>query len=154
LIKTANVRLAVEKGCQLVICYNPFTRIRYDRAGRTLYEHGLPTLVSQAARTLIGARMDMAKELVYRDETLAADVVFIEPALDDYTFFNINPMNFWSKERAAAHGYRAVANALDSNHDLLSGLFRAHGIELRPSAAQPAAVDAAKLKPNLRESRG
>jgi predicted acylesterase/phospholipase RssA len=154
LIKTANVRLAVEKGCQLVICYNPFTRIRYDRAGRSLYEHGLPTLVSQAARTLIGARMDMAKELVFRDETLAADVVFIEPALDDYTFFNINPMNFWSKERASSHGYRAVSSAIEANHALLEGLFRAHGIELKPVELRPASVDAAKLKPNLRESRG
>ena len=96
LVRTANVRVAVEKGCELVICYNPFTRIRYDRAGRSLYEHGLPTLLSQSMRTLIGARLDLAKELVYRDETIQADIVFIEPAEDDYTFFKMNPMNFWS----------------------------------------------------------
>jgi predicted acylesterase/phospholipase RssA len=155
LIKTANVRVAVEKGCELVICYNPFTRIRYDRAGRSLYEHGLPTLISQSVRTLIGARMDMAKELVYRDETLQADVVFIEPASDDYTFFNINPMNFWSKERASTHGYEAVASALSANHELLAGVFRAHGIELRPVEDRPgAALDHGKMQPNLRESRG
>jgi predicted acylesterase/phospholipase RssA len=155
LIKTANVRLAVEKGCELIICYNPFTRIRYDRAGRSLYEHGLPTLVSQSARTLIGARLDLAKELVYRDETLQADVVFIEPAQDDYTFFNMNPMNFWAKERASIHGYETVVTSLEANHELLSGVFRAHGIELRaPHEGRRPAVADEKLTPNLRESRG
>ena len=37
LMRTANVRVAVEKGAELVICYNPFTRIIYDRMGRSLY---------------------------------------------------------------------------------------------------------------------
>ncbi|MSP60135.1 MAG: hypothetical protein EXR72_07295 [Myxococcales bacterium] len=156
LMRTANVRVAVEKGCELVICYNPFTRIRYDRAGRSLYEHGLPTLISQAARTLIGARLDLAKELVYRDETIQADVVFIEPASDDYAFFNMNPMNFWNKDVASTHGYEAVASALASNHQLLAGVFRAHGIEMRPLRDQPPpnADDEHKRRPNLRESRG
>jgi predicted acylesterase/phospholipase RssA len=155
LMRTANVRVAVEKGCELVICYNPFTRIRYDRAGRSLYEHGLPALMSQAGRTLIGARLDLAKELVYRDETIQADIVFIEPAEDDYAFFGMNPMNFWSKERASAHGYETVRKAVDANHELLAEVFRVHGIELRP-AREPAphAVDHEKLSPDLRESRG
>ncbi len=155
LMRTANVRVAVEKGCELVICYNPFTRIRYDRAGRSLYEHGLPTLLSQAGRTLIGARLDLAKELVYRDDTVQADVVFIEPAQDDYTFFRMNPMNFWHRERALSHGYAAVAGSLDANYDLLAGLFRAHGIDLAARTERATVVpDEQKLTPNLRESRG
>ncbi|HZU81547.1 MAG TPA: hypothetical protein VE987_01465, partial [Polyangiaceae bacterium] len=156
LVRTANVRVAVEKGCELVICYNPFTRIRYDRAGRSLYEHGLSTLISQSARTLIGARLDLAKELVYRDETIQADIVFIEPAEDDYAFFNMNPMSFWSKERASSHGYETVRKAVDANHDLLSEVFRVHGIELRP-AREPShpVTDRRALRPeDLRESRG
>lgn len=156
LVRTANVRVAVEKGCELVICYNPFTRIRYDRAGRSLYEHGLPALLSQSVRTLIGARLDIAKELVYRDDTIHADIVFIEPAEDDYAFFNMNPLNFWSKERAASHGYETVRKAVEANHDALAEVFRVHGIELRPprepslgSAEQRRLVEA-----DLRESRG
>ena len=155
LLRTANVRVAVEKGCDLVICYNPFTRIRYDRAGRSLYEHGLPSLVSQAARTLIGARLDIAKELVYRDETIQADIVFIEPAEDDYKFFNMSPMNFWSKEEASVHGYNAVTAAVDANYDLLSQVFHAHGIDLRPPRGQlMPAPDEDTLHADLRESRG
>lgn len=155
LLRTANVRVAVEKGCELVICYNPFTRIRYDRAGRSLYEHGLPALIWQATRTLIGARLDMAKELVYRDDTVQADVVFIEPAEDDYTFFGMNPLNFWSKEAAASHGYDAVTGAVDANYEILAQVFSCHGIELRPPRGQlMPPPDEEKRAPKLRESRG
>ncbi len=158
LMRTANVRIAVEKGCELVICYNPFTRIRYDRAGRSLYEHGLPTLISQAARTLIGSRLDLAKELVFRDETINADIVFIEPAADDYAFFNMNPLNFWNKDRASSHGYEAVASGLAANHETLASVFRAHGIEMRLPRDNPPPADAffdeQKRRPKLRESSG
>ena len=97
LMRTANVRVAVEKGCDLVVCYNPFTRIRYDRAGRSLHDHGLPTIATQSIRTLIGARLDLAKELVFLDPNVKADVVFIEPAEDDYAFFNMGALNFWAQ---------------------------------------------------------
>ena len=155
LMRTANVRIAVEKGCELVICYNPFTRIRYDRAGRSLHEHGLPTMLSQAIRTLIGARLDLAKELVYRDDTIQADIVFIEPADDDYTFFKMNPLDFWSKAAASAHGYETVRKSIDANHEELADLFRVHGIELRPPRDAPPARDRRHLHPSeLSESRG
>src|SRR5258706_10215314 len=131
LLRTANVRVAGEKGCDLVICYNPFTRIRYDRAGRNLYEHGLPSIASQAARTLIGARLDLAKEVVSLDDNIRADVVFIEPAEDDYAFFGMGALNFWTKDRAATHGYAQVRAAIESSHELLSVVFDHHGIELR-----------------------
>ena len=141
LMRTANVRVAVEKGCELVVCYNPFTRIRYDRAGRNLYDHGLPAIASQAVRTLIGARLDLAKEVVFLDPNVQADVVFIEPAEDDYTFFNMGALNFWTKERAATHGYRAVREAIEASHDLLAGLLQprhraAHAAARRRAGAE------------------
>lgn len=155
LMRTANVRVAVEKGCELVVCYNPFTRIRYDRAGRNLWEHGLPAIASQAVRTLIGARLDLAKEVVFLDPDVQADIVFIEPAEDDYTFFGMGALNFWTKDRAAAHGYLAVREAIEASHELLSSVFKAHGIELRvpPRAAGPVLSDD-RLQVDLRESRG
>jgi len=153
LMRTANVRVAVEKGCELVVCYNPFTRIRYDRAGRNLYDAGLPSIVSQSVRTMIGARLDLAKELVFHDENIQADVIFIEPAEDDFVFFNMSPLNFWTKHRAAQHGYDSVRRGLNNAHDLLSGVFNAHGIDLRQ--AQPhRTLDETKLQNNPRESRG
>jgi hypothetical protein len=155
-MRTANVRVAVEKGCELVICYNPFTRIRYDRAGRNLYEHGLPSILSQAVRTLIGARLDLAKEVVYHDDSINADVVFIEPAEDDYTFFNMGALNFWTKDRAAAHGYAAVRASIEESHELLASVFHNHGIELRmpPRTSAGPRVDDERMQVEMRESRG
>jgi len=152
LVRTANVRVAVEKGAQLVICYNPFTRIIYDRLGRSLYEHGLYAIAQQALRIAIGARLDLAKELVFSSDDFDADVVFIEPASDDYSFFSMNPLNFWTRERAARHGYQSVRDALAANHVLLREIFHTHGIELAPPAAparqgEPQPVD-------VRETRG
>jgi predicted acylesterase/phospholipase RssA len=154
LMRTANVRVAVEKGCELVVCYNPFTRIRYDRAGRNLYDHGLPSIASQTMRTVIGARLDLAKEVVFLDPDVKADVVFIEPAEDDYTFFGMGALNFWAKDRAASHGYHAVREAIESSHELLAGLFKNHGIELRMPPRASAPVQAERMQVDLRESRG
>ena len=153
LMRTANVRIAIEKGAQLVICYNPFTRIIYDRLGRSLYEHGMYAIVQQAARTLIGARLDLAKELVFSSDDFDADVVFIEPAADDYSFFNMNPLSFWTKERAALHGYQSVRDSLHANHGLLADVFRTHGIELQtPTREAPGPQEAQPV--DIRESRG
>jgi predicted acylesterase/phospholipase RssA len=156
LMRTANVRVAVEKGCDLVICYNPFTRIRYDRAGRNLYEHGLPSILSQGVRTAIGARLDLAKEVVFLDPDVNADIIFIEPAEDDYTFFGMGALNFWSKDRAASHGYAAVRESIEISHDLLASVFHNHGIELRmpPRLAAPVHVDAQQIQVEMRESKG
>lgn len=152
LMRTANVRVAVEKGCELVVCYNPFTRIRYDRAGRSLHDHGMPTIASQSIRTLIGARLDLAKEVVFLDPNVQADVVFIEPAEDDYDFFNMGALNFWAKDRAVHHGYSAVRASIDASHELLHEVFANHGIELRTPPAQPGKPAAAHV--DMRESRG
>lgn len=152
LMRTANVRVAVEKGCDLVVCYNPFTRIRYDRAGRSLHDHGLPTIATQAVRTMIGARLDLAKQVVFLDPNVQADVVFIEPAEDDYTFFNMGALNFWAKDRAIHHGYAAVRQSIDASHDLLGELFANHGIELRSPPQRPLPSSAARV--DMRESRG
>jgi NTE family protein len=153
LMRTANVRVAVEKGCELVVCYNPFTRIRYDRAGRSLQDHGAPTIASQAMRTLIGARLDLAKEVVFLDPKLQADVVFIEPAEDDYKFFTMGALNYWAKDRAIQHGYAAVRESIDASHDLLDEVFANHGIELRTPPPRMSRASTARHV-DMRESRG
>jgi predicted acylesterase/phospholipase RssA len=135
LVRTANVRIAVEKGADLVICYNPFTQIRYERPGKSLVDHGLYAYASQLFRILLGARLDLAKELLYRDETIDADIVFIEPSEDDYVFFRMNPLDHSTRDRAANHGYRSIRDSIQSNHERLSGVLATHGIEVHPPAA-------------------
>jgi predicted acylesterase/phospholipase RssA len=138
LMRTANVRVAVEKGADLVICYNPFTRIRYQREGRSLVDHGPAAFAGQLFRILLGARLDLAKELLFRDETIDADVVFIEPAEDDFDFFRMNPLRHSQQERAAAHGYRAISAGIAANHEKLVEIFATHGIQLHEPASSVA----------------
>jgi predicted acylesterase/phospholipase RssA len=155
LMRTANVRVAVEKGADLVICYNPFTRIKYERDGRSLVDHGPYALASQLFRILLGARLDLAKELLYRDETIDADVVFIEPAEDDFVFFRMNPLRHANKERAAQHGYDSIRAGILANHERLAAVLQTHGIQLRPLGAPRRPWQGIEVRPDdLRESRG
>jgi len=89
---------------------------------------------------------------VFLDPQVQADVVFIEPAEDDYDFFNMGALNFWAKDRAVHHGYAAVRASIDASHDLLAELFGNHGIELR--APSYSASRQASSAVEMRESRG
>jgi predicted acylesterase/phospholipase RssA len=156
LMRTANVRVAVEKGADLVICYNPFRGIKYLRDGRSLVDHGPYALAMQLFRILLGARLDIAKELLYRDETIDADVVFIEPADDDLEFFKMNPLSYANQERAAEHGHRAIRSGILANHERLVEVFATHGIHLHSQAGgERRRWQGTEVREgDLRESRG
>jgi NTE family protein len=129
-VRTANVGVALKRGADLVIVYNPFTPIHYDAPDRSLYEHGAYAISSQIFRTVLGSRLDIGKEKVHLDPHIKADVVYIEPSSADLDFFTMNPLNFWLKRKAAEHGYQSVKSAFAGNHDPLRRLFARHGIEL------------------------
>jgi NTE family protein len=129
-VRTANVGLAVEHGADLVIVYNPFTPIRYTAPDRSLYEHGAYALASQLFRTVLGSRLDISKDKFRCDPNVDADIVYIEPRSEDLDFFLMNPLNFWSKRRAARHGYESVRAALAENHEPLREVLGRHDIEL------------------------
>jgi NTE family protein len=129
-VRTANVGLAVKRGADLVVVYNPFTPIRYTAPDRSLYEHGAYALASQIFRTVLGSRLDIGKDKILSDPSVHADIVYIEPRSEDLDFFAMNPLNFWSKHRAAQHGYDSVRAALAENHEQLRNVFARHGIDL------------------------
>lgn len=130
IVRTANVGVALKRGADLVIVYNPFTPIRYNAADRSLYEHGAYALGSQLFRTILGSRLDIGKDKISVDASVNADIVYIEPRGEDLDFFMMNPLNFWSKRRAGDHGYRSVRAALEENRDVLRDVFARHGIDL------------------------
>ncbi|MSP17749.1 MAG: hypothetical protein EXR73_14285 [Myxococcales bacterium] len=157
LMRTANVRVAVEKGADLVVCYNPFTPVRYDREGRSLVDHGPVAYASQVFRILLGARLDLAKELLFRDETIDADIIFVEPSEDDYTFFRMNPLGHSQQARAANHGYRTIRAALQSSHERLAEICATHGIAIHapwPNRKNLPGAEAEVGLGQLTESRG
>jgi NTE family protein len=129
-VRTANVGTAIKRGADLVIVYNPFTPIRYLAPDRSLYEHGAYALASQLFRTVLGSRLDIGKDKIITDPSIKADIIYIEPRSEDLDFFAMNPLNFWSKRRAAQHGYDSVRIALAENHEPMRDMFARHGIEL------------------------
>jgi predicted acylesterase/phospholipase RssA len=136
-VRTANVGIALRRGADLVVVYNPFTPIRYNIPDRSLYEHGLYALGSQLFRTVLGSRLDIGKDKVALDPSIQSDVVYIEPHSADLDFFQMNPLNFWSKRRAATHGYSSVKAAFESCFEPLRQLFSRHGIDLEPLPSRP-----------------
>jgi predicted acylesterase/phospholipase RssA len=143
IVRTANVGLALKRNADLVVVYNPFTPIRYNVLDRSLYEHGLYAIGSQLFRTVLGSRLDIGKDKVALDPTIQSDVVYIEPHSADLDFFQMNPLNFWSKRRAATHGYSSVKASFESCFEPLRQLFARHGIDLDPPRAS------ASLAPSL-----
>lgn len=129
-VRTANVGLAIKHGADLVVVYNPFTPLKYTASDRSLYEHGAYALASQLFRTILGSRLDIGKDKIRLDPSVNADVVYIEPRSEDLDFFAMNPLNFWSKRRAARHGYESVRTALAESYEPLRRVFLRHGIEL------------------------
>ncbi len=136
IVRTANIKTALAKGADLVVCYNPFRQIQYNNLERSLYEHGAYALISQYFRIMLGTRLELAREGFFNDDSVQADMVFIEPAEDDYLFFLINPVNAWSRHQAAEHGFSAVRKAIEENFPVLRDVFRTHGITLGTRRAE------------------
>jgi predicted acylesterase/phospholipase RssA len=133
--KTANTSLAVQKGADLVIIYNPFrpfmNRSRYQLVPTVagLSELGLGTVLNQSLRTMVHTRLYLGLKNLRLDPTFKGDVLLIEPTESDSEFFNINPLAFWNRRRAAENGYRSVKEDLERNQGEVERILRAYGLE-------------------------
>jgi predicted acylesterase/phospholipase RssA len=155
---TANIDVAVEKGADLVICYNPFrpflNRIddedgasRYFAGGRYLSDHGLFVVLNQVFRTLLHSRLKLGLQRYLADERFQGDIVLLEPRERDADFFGINPVAFWRRADAIRHGFESVRTTVEQNFDQLNTVFRRYGLELDRAPARRKAE-------KLRNSRG
>jgi predicted acylesterase/phospholipase RssA len=155
---TANIDIAIEKGADLVICYNPFrpflNRIddedgasRYFAGGRYLSDHGLFVVLNQVFRTLLHSRLKIGLQRYLADERFQGDIVLLEPRERDADFFGINPIAFWRRAEAIRHGFESVRTTLEQNFEQLDAVFRRYGLELDRSAARRKAE-------KLRNARG
>jgi predicted acylesterase/phospholipase RssA len=155
---TANIDIAIEKGADLIICYNPFRpflnrieaddgRPRYFAAGRYLSDRGLKVVMNQAFRTLLHSRLKLGLQRYLADERFQGDIVLLEPREQDADFFGINPLAFWARADAIRHGFESVRTTLEQNYEQLGAVFRRYGLELDREAARRKAE-------KLRSSRG
>ena len=133
--KTANISLMVKKRADLIICYNPFrpfvNTVSDQLTGelRSLGDMGFLSVLNQTFRTLLHTRLRVGLEKLKMDPSFKGDVIVIEPREQDARYFNINPIAFWDRTRAALLGFKSVRASLEQNYAKLVPLLRAYGME-------------------------
>ncbi|MBF0451955.1 MAG: patatin-like phospholipase family protein [Candidatus Magnetomorum sp.] len=135
-IKTASMDVAIDKGADLVICYNPFRPINFetysDREKRkrrlNIADDGLYALINQVFRTMLHTRLMHGMDYYRADPNFKGDIILIEPSDYDHKFFDMNPLAFWERRKAARRGYQSVKESISLNYDLLQKILNAYGI--------------------------
>lgn len=138
--ETADIDTAVEKGADLIICYNPFRPYeagefvdgfaRSKVSGRRLAAEGWMTVMNQILRAVFHARLRVALEGFRSSATFHGDIILIEPRADDRAFFALNPLSLKNRVEAARMGFESVRNSIEKNYDDISRIMRAHGISM------------------------
>ena len=133
--KTANASLAMHKGANLIIVYNPLrpfmNRNRYQLTpnAATLSDLGMGTVLNQTIRTMLQTRMYLGLEKLRLDPGFTGDIILIEPQETDAEFFSINPLAFWNRMKAARQGYVSVRRSLEQNFTEVQRIFAAYWLE-------------------------
>ena len=139
--RTANIDVAIEHGADLVICYNPFrpfsNRVvrKYDpqkddyvAEGMQLADRGMLTILNQVLRTLLHSRLQLGLRQYQDDPSFKGDIILIEPSEHDIDFFQMAPLAFRERRRAAQHGYVSVTQSIDTHYDMVRRILESYGI--------------------------
>ena len=147
---TANIDVAIDKGADLIICYNPFrpflNRVDTDDGestyfsdGRYLSDRGLKAVINQVFRTLLHSRLKLGIQRYLADDRFQGDIVLLEPREQDAEFFGVNPMAFWKRWEAVQHGFESVRASIEDNYEPLAAVLSSYGLEMdRPAARRRA----------------
>lgn len=155
---TANIDVAIEKGADLIIVYNPFRPFvnfakrevaaeapsPYFSDARHLADRGLKVVVNQVFRMLLHSRLKLGMQRYLADNRFQGDVVLLEPRERDAEFFALNPLAFWKRTEAVAHGFQSVRLTIEENFDQLRQVFSLYGLEMSRSAAHAKALQASR----------
>ena len=146
--ETANIDTAVEKGAELIICYNPFRPYepeefvdgfkRKQLGGRRLAAEGFMTVINQIFRAFFYARLRVTLDHFRRSPDFDGDIVLIEPRSDDAAFFALNPLSLKNRIEAAKLGYESVRNSIDDHFDKLKELLGVYGIGMNRRGVEEA----------------
>jgi predicted acylesterase/phospholipase RssA len=145
--RTANIDVAIEKGADLIICYNPFrpflNRIDaegsdtpYFANGRYLSDRGMKMVLNQVFRTLLHSRLKLGLQTYLADDGFRGDIVLLEPRERDAEFFNVNPLAFWKRADAIQHGFESVHRTILQNFDVLQEVLGQYGLEMSLAVAR------------------
>ena len=167
-MRTMHASLALDEGCDLVICVNPLVPFDGSRArGRqyqNLADEGLPTILSQTFRSLIRSRMQVGMAS-YRERYPQSDTILLEPDRHDETLFFTNVFRYSGRHRLVEHAYQCTRRDLLAQAPALSRLLRRRGLNLNrevlsdrrrtfDSAARERTVRARRVVRRLGEALG
>jgi predicted acylesterase/phospholipase RssA len=151
---TANIDVAIEKGADLIVCYNPFRPFYNDTDasdeedspyfanGRYLSDRGLKVVLNQVMRTLLHSRLKLAMQRYLADDRFQGDIVLLEPREQEAAFFALNPLAFWKRADAVEHGFASVRQTVEQNFEPLREVFAHYGLEMSRQAAAAKAEQA------------
>lgn len=125
--ETASIDVAVDKGAELIICYNPFRP--HTESGRLAGE-GVMAVLNQIFRTFFHSRLHVALDQYRNDPNFKGDIILIEPKDDDKAFFELNPLIFSNRIKAAVLGFKSVLNSIDEHYDEIKEILNSYGIEM------------------------
>ncbi len=137
LLKTMHASVALDAGASLLFCLNPIVPVDTAQAvsegvmkrGK-LVNRGLPTVLSQALRTIIRSRLGAGFNS-YESRYPGADVFLFEPPSDDYRMFFTNIFAFSSRVLICDHAYRAMRRQMLERQKTLAPALEKHGLRLR-----------------------
>lgn len=157
---TANIAVAIDKGADLVICYNPFRPIwnarrpdggedgadegtlpvRRDDHPR-ITDQGLKGVLNQSFRTLLQSRLVLGLDGYRNHATFQGDIVVLEPKQYDMEFFGLNPLAYWERDAAMRHGFESVRHTIEQNFDVLEDVFARYGLKMSQAVASRRAAE-------------
>ena len=148
---TANLDIAIEKGADLIICYNPFrpflNRVdaeggdtSYFAEGRYLADRGMKVVLNQVFRTLLHSRLKLGLQRYVADDRFQGDIVLLEPRETDANVFSTNPLAFWKRSESLCHGFESVRLTIEQNFEQLQEVLGRYGLEMDRKVAQTRAA--------------
>jgi predicted acylesterase/phospholipase RssA len=133
LVRTLHASLALEEGCDLVICINPLVPFdaSHRRAGRhaNLANEGLPAILGQTFRAIIHSRMQVGMAS-YAARFPHADMVLLEPDRHDERLFFANVFRYSGRQHLVEHAYQRTRRDLLSQHVALGAVLARRGLAL------------------------
>jgi NTE family protein len=133
LLRTMHASLALDHGCDLVVCVNPLVPFDSSHAKarryRNFVDEGLPTILSQTFRAMIRSRMQVGMAS-YRKRYPGSDILLLEPDRHDETLFFTNVFRYSGRRRLVEHAYQQTRKDLLAQAPELGRLLRRRNLDL------------------------